>query len=252
MLKTILIEDEPLAMARLRRLLGKHNDTFNIISEAGNGFEGIEQIESLTPDVIFLDIEMPGMTGFEMLAQLSYMPLVIFVTAFDQYAIRAFEEKSVDYLLKPVEEERLEKTIDKLNSFRKEPVKNPFNQNILELLEQFKPKKEIHTLSVKSGERVLFISLTEICYFEAEDKYVFLVTTDGQKYLTSYTLSVLEEKLPDNFMRVSRSFVVNTLLIKELKKYFNGKYLVSMNDKKQTQIETGSTYSDNINKLMKI
>ncbi|WP_310587864.1 LytR/AlgR family response regulator transcription factor [Emticicia agri] len=114
MFKTILIDDEPLAISRLKRLLSHYSAVISIIDEAHNGQEGLEKIEAQKPDLIFLDIEMPLMTGFEMLANLSYMPKVIFSTAYDQYAIRAFEENSVDYLLKPIEAERLEKTIEKL------------------------------------------------------------------------------------------------------------------------------------------
>ena len=111
-LKTILIDDEPLALSRLRRLLEKHSDVFLIISEAKNGAEGLVEIDRHHPDVIFLDIEMPLLNGFEMLSKLTKMPLVIFSTAYDQYAIRAFEENSVDYLLKPIENERWLKPID--------------------------------------------------------------------------------------------------------------------------------------------
>jgi two-component system, LytTR family, response regulator len=250
-MKTILIDDEPLAIGRLKRLLGKYED-FEIIDEAKNGQEGLEKIEFHQPDVIFLDIEMPLMTGFEMLARLSFMPLVVFATAYDQYAIRAFEENSIDYLLKPIEADRLEKTVDKLRKLKSNSANSSMNSSLLKLIEQFKPKKDIHSISVKSGEKILFIPLNEISFFEAEDKYVFLNTTEGKQYLTNYTITALEEKLPENFVRVSRSSIVNSLLIKELQKYFSGKYLVIMRDTKASKIETGSTYGDNLKKLMEI
>lgn len=250
-MKTILIDDEPLAIGRLKRLLGKFED-FEIIAEAKNGQEGLEKITQLKPDVIFLDIEMPEMTGFEMLAQLDFMPLVVFATAYDQYAIRAFEENSIDYLLKPIETERLEKTVEKLRKLKSNTSDSSMNNSLLQLIEQFKPKKDIHSISVKSGEKILFIPLTEISFFEAEDKYVFLNTTDGKQYLTNYTIASLEEKLPENFTRVSRSSIINSLLIKELQKYFSGKYLVIMRDTKASKIETGSAYGENLKKLMEI
>lgn len=250
-MKTILIDDEPLAIGRLKRLLGKFED-FEVIAEAKNGQEGLEKITKLKPDVIFLDIEMPEMTGFEMLAQLDFMPLVVFATAYDQYAIRAFEENSIDYLLKPIETERLEKTVEKLRKLKSNTGDNSMNNSLLQLIEQFKPKKDIHSISVKSGEKILFIPLTEISFFEAEDKYVFLNTTDGKQYLTNYTIASLEEKLPENFIRVSRSSIINSLLIKELQKYFSGKYLVIMRDTKASKIETGSAYGENLKKLMEI
>lgn len=263
MFKTILIDDEPLAISRLKRLLSHYGSVITIIDEAHNGQEGMEKIEALKPELIFLDIEMPLMNGFEMLASLSYMPKVIFSTAYDQYAIRAFEENSVDYLLKPIETERLEKTIEKLKKLADKKEDNALNANLLQLLEQFKAREDAqraptqkqttaHSISVKSGERILFIPLTDISYFEAEDKYVFLNTHDGKQYLTNYTIANLEEKLPDNFVRVSRSSIINSLLIKELQKYFNGKYLVVMRDSKGTKVETGSTYGDNLKRLMEI
>ena len=251
-LKTILIDDEPLALSRLRRLLQKYPDTFHIIGEAQNGVEGLVQINQLQPDLIFLDIEMPLLNGFEMLAKLSRMPMVIFSTAFDQYAVRAFEEKSVDYLLKPVEDERLQKTIEKLRNMTdtvKSNGANPYTENLLRLLEEMKPKKEIFSLSVKSGDRILLIQLTEITHFEAEEKYVFLNTLDGQKYLLNYTLTSLEEKLPDHFLRISRAGIVNSHHIKEIRKHFNGKFTIMMRDRKASQLSSGSTYGDVIRHL---
>jgi two-component system, LytTR family, response regulator len=252
MLKTILIDDESLAISRLKRLLSRFEAEFDIIAEAKNGQEGLDLIEKHRPDVIFLDIEMPVMNGFEMLSKLSYMPLVVFATAFDQYAIRAFEENSIDYLLKPIEAERLEKTVEKLQKFKQKPSENPFNANLLDVLEKLKPKKEIHSISVKIGERILFVSLSDISYFEADDKYVFLNTIDGKQHLTSYTISTLEEKLPSNFVRVSRGNIINALIIKELQKSFNGKYVILLKDSKISKIKTGSSYTDNLKALMDI
>lgn len=252
MLKTVLIDDEPLAISRLRRLLLQYESDFEIIAEAGNGQEGLALIESLQPDLVFLDIEMPLLTGFEMLSQLKIMPLVVFVTAFDQYAIRAFEENSIDYLLKPVESARLEKTVEKIRKYQARPVESPFNTNLMQVLERLQPKKDIHSISVKVGERFIFIPLSEICHFEAEDKYVFLNTLDGKQHLTSYTITSLEEKLPDFFVRVSRSSIVNSMVIKELQKEFNGRFVVLMKDLKRSRIKTGGSYNEQIKKLMEI
>ncbi|QRR02269.1 LytR/AlgR family response regulator transcription factor [Dyadobacter sandarakinus] len=252
-LKTILIDDEPLALSRLRRLLEKHAQTFNIVSEAKNGAEGLLEIDRHNPDVIFLDIEMPLLNGFEMLSKLTKMPLVVFSTAYDQYAIRAFEENSVDYLLKPVENDRLLKTIEKIRNITRAgdaSAENPYSENLFKLLEAMKPKKEIFSLSVKTGDRILLIPLTEITHFEAEEKYVFLNTLDGQKYLLNFTLTSLEEKLPGHYLRVSRAGIVNTHHIREVQKHFNGKYVVTMRDRKASQLTSGSTYSEVIRHLL--
>lgn len=250
---TILIDDEPLAISRLKRLLGNHTDTFTIIGEAQNGAEGLALVEAERPDVIFLDIEMPLLNGFEMLGRLSYMPLVVFATAYDQYAIRAFEENSVDYLLKPIEPERLARTVQKIQALRGETqpnVTNPYADNLARLLEQMKPKKELFSISVKTGEKIRLIPLTDIAFFEAEEKYVFLATTDGQKFLTTYTIASLDEKLPDTFVRVSRSAIVNSHRIREFQKHFDGKFVLTLNDVKQTRLTTGSTYADNVRQLL--
>lgn len=254
-LKTILIDDEALAISRLRRLLDKHRDIIEVVADAANGAEGLTRIEAGQPDLIFLDIEMPLLNGFEMLARLTTMPMVIFATAFDQYAIRAFEENSIDYLLKPIEAERLERSIQKIRSFAERQnsasaTANPMTESVMRLLAQMQPKKEIYSISVKTGEKIILVPLSDIAYFEAEDKYVFLATTGGQKFLTSYTLTALNEKLPDTFVRISRSAIVNQHKIAEIHRFFDGKYMLAISDKKETKLTSGSTYGDAIRQLM--
>lgn len=256
-LKTILIDDESLAISRLRRLLSKYPDSIDIIGDAPNGAEGLTIIESLQPDLIFLDIEMPLLNGFEMLARLTTMPMVVFATAFDQYAIRAFEENSIDYLLKPIEAERLARTVHKIRTLvdrpdTSQPVLNPMSERVMRLLAQMQPKKEIYSISVKTGEKIKLVPLSDIAFFEAEDKYVFLSTTDGQKFLTTYTLTTLNEKLPDTFVRISRSVMVNRHKIAEVHRHFDGKFLLGMSDKKGTKLTSGSTYSDTVRQLLEL
>ncbi len=256
-LKTILIDDETLATSRLRRLLDKHRDSIEIIGEASNGAEGLTLIESLQPDLIFLDIEMPLLNGFEMLSRLTTMPMVVFATAFDQYAIRAFEENSIDYLLKPIEADRLTRTIQKIRMLVErtdmvQPASNPMSESVMRLLAQMQPKKEIYSISVKTGEKIKLVPLSDIAYFEAEDKYVFLATLDGQKFLTTYTLTTLNEKLPDTFVRISRSVMVNRHKIAEVHRHFDGKFMLAMNDKKGTKLTSGSTYGDAVRQLIEL
>ena len=255
-LKTILIDDESLAVSRLRRLLNKHSDTFEVVGDASNGAEGLTLIEAERPDVIFLDIEMPLLNGFEMLSKVTFMPMVVFATAFDQYAIRAFEENSVDYLLKPIESDRLARTAQKIRTLAERtdaaPATNPMTDNVMRLLAQMQPKKEIYSISVKTGEKIKLIPLSDIAYFEAEDKYVFLSTMDGQKFLTTYTLTTLDEKLPDTFVRISRSAIVNRHKIAEVHRHFDGKFLLAMSDKKGTKLTTGSTYGEAVRQLMEL
>jgi len=230
--KSLIIDDEQLARQRLMRLL-KPYDEIDIIGEAANGQDGLEKIEMLLPDLIFLDIEMPLFNGFEMLRQLKHQPKVIFTTAYDQYAIKAFEEDSIDYLLKPVETERLEKTLKKLQKMQHQPMPN---LTLDALIKQMQLKKEIKTLTVKIGDKILLIKLDSIIYIEAEEKYVFLHTADGKKHLTDFTINSLEEKLPENFTRIHRSYIINTDHIKEIRKSFNGAFVFVMNNTENTRL----------------
>lgn len=250
MFTTLLIDDEPIALGRLKRLLTQFDDLIEVVGEALNGLEGIQKIETLRPNLLFLDIEMPQMTGFEMLSRLSYMPMVVFVTAYDQYAIKAFEENSIDYLLKPVEKERLAKTMDKLRNLRPEQEPTLSQESLRQLIGSMVPKKEMHSISVKSGDKILFVPLSDISFFQAEDKYVLLNTVDNKQYLMNYTITSLEEKLPSNFVRVSRSTIVNSAKIREMERYFTGKYMIVMLDQKQSKIESGSAYQENVKRLM--
>lgn len=234
----IIIDDEELARQRLIRLITPY-DVFEVIAQASNGQEGLKLVEEHQPDVIFLDVEMPVMNGFEMLSKLKKQPKVIFTTAYDQYAIKAFEENSLDYLLKPVEKDRLDKCVAKLQAMHK-PMEMPLQQ----LLEQLKPKKEIKTLTVKIGDKILLIALNAIVAIEAEEKYVFLHTEDGSKHLTDFTLSNLEERLPENFCRIHRSTIINTEKIKEIRKSFNGALVFVMNNKEQSKFTSSRSNSE--------
>jgi len=238
--KTLIIDDEQLARQRLKRLL-KPFEEFEIIGEAINGANGLEQIETLRPELIFLDIEMPLLNGFEMLSRLQHQPKVVFTTAYDQYAIKAFEEDSIDYLLKPIEAERLAKTIKKLQ----QNIKQPAPALPLEaLMQQLFVKKELKTLTVKIGDKILLIKLADIVYIEAEDKYVFLHTTDGRKHLTDFTITVLEEKLPEAFIRIHRSSIINTEHIKEIRKGFNGALIFVMDNVAGSKLTSSRSNGD--------
>jgi two-component system LytT family response regulator len=231
---TIVIDDESLARQRLNRLLSAY-DCICLKGEAANGMEGLHQIELLQPDLVFLDIEMPILNGFEMLGRLTDPPRVIFTTAYDQYAVKAFEEESVDYLLKPIEKERLDKSINKLKNLQSGGA----HHLPLELLmKHIHIKKEIKTLTVKIGDRILLVKLQDLAFIEAEDKYVFLHSTDGTKNLTDFTISGLEAKLPVHFVKINRGILINTELIKEIRRGFNGSYYFIMDDMHHTKLSS--------------
>lgn len=239
MWKTIIIDDEQLARQRLKRLL-KAYDEIEIIGEAENGEQGLAIINELQPELVFLDIEMPVLNGFEMLSRLTHQPKVVFTTAYDQYAIKAFEEGSVDYLLKPIEIERLDKTLKKLKQTNLAAVP----VQLEDLIRQMQGKKVIKTLTVKLGDKILLVKLTDIVYVQAEEKYVFLHTSDGRKHLTDFTLSALEEKLPDEFIRVHRSEIINTEFIKEIRKGFNGALVFVLNNTEETRLTSSRSNSE--------
>jgi Response regulator of the LytR/AlgR family len=244
-MNVIIIDDEAPARTRLRRLLAAHNTTVTIVGEAANGLDARKLIDTLKPDVVFLDIQMPGLNGFEVLREVMYLPVVVFTTAFDQYALKAFETNSVDYLLKPIEAGRLAQTINKIERLTAKGYNGRIDK-FIELAEQFKPKKEVTAFPVKVGDTIYLVRLCEVIYIEAEDKYVKLHTLNGKEYLTDVSLKIMEEKLPVNFIRVHRSFTINKDYLLEISKYFQGRFVLKMNDQKTTKITSGSTYNDSI------
>jgi two-component system LytT family response regulator len=247
--RTIIIDDEPIALKRLRRLLKEYGDLIDIIDEATNGKQGIEKIETLKPDVVFLDIQMPEMDGFEMLKQLKHLPFIIFTTAYDEYAIKAFETNSIDYLLKPIDKDRIELTINKLKHISTYMNQDELNK-FLALAEQLKPKKEITSIPVKIGDKIILVPLDEIVYMEAKERFVFLHTLDSKEHLIDLPLKTMEDKLPEAYIRVLRSFIINKGQILEFHMYFDGKYVIKMKDKNSTKIISGANYSNEIAKII--
>lgn len=248
-LTTLIIDDEQIARQRLKRLLETFDAVFKLIGEAKNGNEGLELIRSLKPDVIFLDIQMPGKTGFEMLQELTEFPIIIFCTAYEEYALKAFNTIALDYLVKPVEMERLKLTVEKLD--RKQVSGNGDQiEKLLELIQQKTKAKTIHSIPHKIGDRVILVKPEKITHFVANEKYVEFFTNDGKKYVTDISLKKLEETLPDNFTRVQRSTIVNVDYVKEFRKYFRGKYILILDDVKSTKVESGRSYTQMVQRLI--
>ncbi|WP_276501595.1 LytR/AlgR family response regulator transcription factor [Terrimonas pollutisoli] len=243
--KTILIDDEPAARRLMRNLLHDYKETIEIISEAGTGKEAIQKIEELNPDLIFLDIQMPDLTGFEVIEKLSRKPNIIFTTAYEQYAIKAFESFSIDYLLKPIKEERLRQSIEKLKQFGR--LNSSINiAGLQDIIRQFQAPAKTTALTIKTGDRIILLRFENIVYLEAQDKYVFVYTADGQKHLTDQSLAALCEKLPGQFYRIQKSYIINKDRVKEMHRHFNGRYLFLMDDKAGSRLTSGRTYYDAI------
>lgn len=239
---TLIIDDEAPARQGLQNLLKEFSDTFLVLDTAKNGIEAHEKINILKPDLIFLDIEMPGYTGFELIEKLKIIPIIIFCTAYDQYSLEAFETNSIDYLVKPIKLERIKKTIKKLHSFEN----SISSDQILNILKEIANKKEVQkmtTITVKKEDKIIFIKLDDVTFFKSDANYVNINTISGN-YLSSETISNLADKLPDNFIRIHRGIIINKDFINDIQKYFNSRFIITLKDSKKTSITSGRSYND--------
>jgi len=247
-LRAYLVDDEPLAIERLARMLAGF-DTILIAGSATDPAQALEtlNIESTDParriDVLFLDIQMPGMTGFDLLSRLAVQPFVIFTTAYDEYALRAFEVNSIDYLVKPIETAQLERAIKKLDRVR--PIsKSNWQQSsdlprlLQELAASLQGQRLDYPRRIASrvGERVSFLDLDAVTHFIAHDKLTYAVV-NGHRHSVDQTIAELERRLdPAHFLRVHRAALVNVDWIHEVNSWFAGKVVLSLKDPQRTQI----------------
>ena len=219
MQRALIIDDERLARTELKKLLQDFPEV-EVVGEAVNANEAIEKIEKLNPDLLFLDIQMPGKSGFDMLSELDHAPYVIFVTAYDEYALKAFEVNALDYLMKPVESKRLADAIGKIKL--KEEQEDALNITTRGIL------TEADQVFVKDGERCWFVKLSEVRMFESVGNYakVFFGTN---KPLVLKSLNALEEKLDEKvFFRANRKNIVNMRMVEKIEPYFNGGLLLEL------------------------
>jgi two-component system, LytTR family, response regulator len=226
MISAIIVEDEKLARDLLRDYLKDHQD-IKIIGEYEDGFSGLKAINELKPELLFLDIQMPKLTGFEMLEVLDHVPAIIFTTAYDQYAIKAFEHNAVDYLLKPFSRLRFLEAVKKA----RERIGSGDVNITDKLLEHIDNQEEIiHRVVVRWGSKIHIIPVSEIRYIQAEDDYVMLYTKDN-KYLKQKTMKYFESHLsPDEFLRIHRSYIVKVSEITQMQLYEKDSYIVILKD----------------------
>ncbi len=230
----LIIDDERLARTELRKLLLDYSD-IEVLDEASNVDEGLEKIEQYNPDLIFLDIQMPGKTGFDLLTEIDKAPKVIFTTAYDEYAFKAFEVNAMDYLLKPVEPKRLADAISKIREevAREKATAEPvYNRGLLSQDDQ---------VFVKDGERCWFVRLGDIRYFESVGNYakIFFGTN---KPLILKSLNSLEERLDDKiFFRANRKHIINLRWVEKIEPYFNGGLLVDLKGGDRIEISRRQT-----------
>lgn len=234
-MRAIIIDDERLARTELRKLLQDFPE-IEVVDEAANADEGVQKIEVHNPDLVFLDIQMPGKTGFEMLQDLEAAPAVVFTTAYDDYAIKAFEVNALDYLLKPVEPKRLADAVEKIRKVHngKSTPGGP-GQNTAGLL------SEHDQVFVKDGERCWFVRLSEVRLFESVGNYakVFFGTN---KPLILKSLNALEERLdPKVFFRANRKHIINLQMVEKVESYFNGGLLLELKGGEKIEVSRRQT-----------
>jgi len=223
-LRVLIVDDEKLARSRMRRLLGTYED-MEICGEAENGREALTRIQEQSPDLIFLDIRMPLLTGFEVLAELDRAPCIVFTTAFNEYALQAFEVNALDYLLKPISKDKLDRALEKAR--RLVGASSTALPDIKKLLSSIESREnQLRRFSSRTGDKVTLIPSTQVCYFRAEDKYTFLYAPE-EKCIVPYTLRELEQRLdPLHFLRVHRSAIINLDRVQSVEKWFGGKWKV--------------------------
>ena len=246
--KALIVEDERLAANALHRML-LDDPEVHVIGIAADGKSAVAKIQALKPDIVFLDIEIPEMNGFDVIDEVGIdnMPIVIFVTAYDRYTLKAFEVHALDYLLKPFEENRLAAAVGRAKrelEFRKTYQRTKLSG----LMESVAERRGLKRFPIKSAGRTVFIQLDEIDYLEAAGNYVRL-HTGQQEYITRDTMSAFESRLSDSdFVRIHRSVIVNRKRIKELRPWFTGEYVVILTTGKELTLSRG--YRDRLPLLM--
>ncbi len=240
-IRTIVSDDEPLAREKLRILLASETGV-RIVAECRDGRQTIDALQTYKPDLLLLDIQMPGADGFQVLSAIPAddMPLVVFTTAYDQYAIRAFETHAVDYLLKPFDHERLHKAIERIRSELLKTNDREMTQRILDLLAGTRAESRVtKRLAIKAAGRVVFLDVEEIDWVEAAANYVRL-HVGKESHLLRESIGRISERLdPDRFVRVHRSTIVNVRRIKELQPCNSGEYIVVLKDGKELSCSRG-------------
>ncbi len=240
----LIIDDEKLARDLLREFL----ETFpqiEIIGECSKGKEAVEQINKLKPDLIFLDVQMPGMNGFDVLDEIEHEPYVIFTTAYDQYAIKAFERNAVDYVLKPLDQERFKLAVDR--ALKRKKMETGGIEGLLDSLRVVNPRTSYDShIFVQKSEKLFNLPVEDIIYLEASGDYT-VISTKTDQFVSSSGIGKLEEIMnPDAFIRVHRSTIINVNSLKEIERHFNGGMVVKMQNGKSFPVSR--TYAKLIRK----
>lgn len=239
----IIVDDEKLARDLLREYLENFPD-IELIAECEQGSDAVEKIDKLKPDIVFLDVQMPGMTGFDVLEDIEHEPYVIFTTAYDQYAIKAFEKNAVDYLLKPLDEERFRTSVNR--ALKRKVLEHSSIEDLLQSMKSDRKGNFDTHIFVQKSEKLFNLPVEEIVYLEASGDYT-IITTKADQFVSSSGIGKLEEILnPEVFIRVHRSTIVNVNYLKEIERHFNGGMVVKMQNGKSFPVSR--TYAKLIRK----
>lgn len=247
-IRTFLVEDEPLARDRLRSLLEAEAD-IEIVGEAGDGRTAVERIREIDPDLLFLDVNIPELDGIGVLQELAQdAPVVVFVTAYDHFAVQAFDAHALDYILKPFDEERFHTALKRAREALRQRQSGSLDRRLNDLLEDLRRPRHLERLAVKEGGKILFLRTAEIDWIGAEGNYARLHI--GKKsHLMRETMTSLETKLdPARFLRIHRSTIVNVDAISELEPLFQGDYVVILRD--GTRLTSSRGYRSNLQEFM--
>jgi len=231
-IRTVIVDDEPLARERLRKLISNEED-LELIEMCENGQEAIDYLSEDLPHLLFLDIQMPEIDGFQVLKKINYedIPCIVFVTAYDEYALRAFEVNALDYLLKPFDQQRFKKAVARVRNQLQNQTQNQLDSRLTRLVDSLdKSSSYLERIMIKANGRVYFVKTDEVDWIEAAGNYLKLHY--GKKnHMIRETMSNMEEKLdPDQFFRIHRSVIVNIEKIKELQPWFHGDYMITLLD----------------------
>jgi len=259
-IRVLIVDDEPLARDKIRGML-KGKEDFEIVGEAGNGKEAVSAIQKLEPDLLFLDVQMPEMDGFQVLQTIgpSRIPMVVFVTAYDRYALQAFEVYALDYLLKPFDRERFEKALVRARTQLDQEKRKDLTQGLQALMEELSRVRQggslatpgpkfLERLAIKASGRIFFLRAQDIDYIESEGNYI-RVHTGKESHLIREAMSVLETQLdPKKFLRIHRCTIVNVDRIQELQPWFHGEYRVILRN--GVQLTLSRSYREKLREFL--
>jgi two-component system LytT family response regulator/two-component system response regulator LytT len=248
-IRTLVVDDEKLARDRLRSFLRDIKDV-DIVGEAADGVEAVRLIETERPDLVLLDVQMPGMDGFGVLKAMSRQPQVVFATAYDEYAIKAFDVQAADYLLKPISRARLDRAVQRVRERLSNHTPGPDVQALLRALEG-RERRYATQLPVQKGRQILIVPVDDIYWFEVEFRLVYAFTA-SERYMTNFTLRELEERLdPERFFRAHKSRLVNMQHVRAIAPRFGGRFKLVMNNPASSEVELSRSQARVLRRKMK-